>query len=358
MTEIANMYGCARSTISRRMYKWNIPRKEQETTDEFTDEEIREILLEDLKKLKPLKYKFKDRKSIFVPIPIKAFEKNKTGEARVTLVISDLHLGDTDHLPLTYWSTIHNVKLVLKVLTSTFNIPHINIILNGDIVCGRGVFRLQEVRTITSRGHWQTALAEMVIKDTIDQISKTLEVNDVFIIKGTHEKLAENYAMYIKRAMDNVKYGGHHMIYNIGEDLGNFNILFTHGYGSNAYYPISYDLIRDVWKIIGQYRLKGIPIERVCIGHYHWLSTDMNFESFILDSTGAFQRWEKTISQRPSGVLMYLFFDNEVGVIPIKPDPDVYTDELEDSALEYKNMRYYAEKLLKHLEEIEKVKVD
>jgi len=349
ITEIARMYNCSEKIIREKLgisggtYEPDILEKAE--------------MLKDLKSLEPIEYIFKDRDNIYLPLPIKVFRKNKAGNARVTLVLSDLHLGDTDHLPETFWSTIHNLKLIMKVLTKRFKIPHIDIIVNGDLVCGKGVFRYQEYRTLAPRGHWQTALAEIILREVIEDVENVLPVRDMIVLKGTHEEQGENYAMYIKRSIDRAKYGGHYVVYNVGQDIGNCNVLITHGYGSSDYYPLSYTFIRDLWESITKYARKGVPIERVCVSHYHWLFPNLPLKSIIADCTGGFQRWEKTISQRDAGMILYFFYDGEVSVIPVRPDPDVQHKEINDSALEYKNMNYYGQKLLKHLEQVEHVDV-
>ena len=359
LRDIAKEYGCHKSTIDKRMKEWEIPKRNlsesRQAAQEVADEEIRKQMIKDIQSLEPLKYKHETKDNLWIPLPLKAFKNNKTGEARLTFVMSDTHLGDTDHLPETFWSTIYNLREILNVLNKQFKIPHINIVLNGDLVCGKDVFRNQQFRTLVTRGHWQVALAEMILKDTFNEIEEVLPIKNIYFLKGTHEAQGENYPMYLKRAFPKSMYAGHHLILNIGEDLGQYNILITHGYGSSEYYPISYGLVRDMWKAISQYKKEGVPIERVCIGHYHWLNVEQNFESFILDCTGGFQRWEFTVSQRPSGALLYFFFDGEVSAIPIRPNQDVADKEINDPGLEYKNMQYYSKKLLKHLREIEKI---
>lgn len=359
LRNIAEEYGCHKSTISKKMVAWSIPKRDlkesRKVAQEISDEQIRKQIIKDIESLKPLKYDYKTRDNIWIPLPLKAFKKNKAGEARLTFVMSDTHLGDTDHLPETFWSTIFNLREILRVLNKRFKISHINVVLNGDLVCGKDVFRNQQFRTLVTRGHWQVALAEMILRDMFEEIEEVLPIKDIYFLKGTHAQQGENYPMYLKRAFPNAVYAGHHLILNIGEDLGKYNILITHGYGSSEYYPISYGLVRDMWKAISQYKKEGVPIERVCIGHYHWLNVEQNFESFILDCTGGFQRWEYTVSQRPTGALLYFFFDGEVSAIPIRPNQDIVDKEVSDPGLEYKNMNYYAKKLLKHLREIEKV---
>lgn len=349
ISEIARTYKCSKDSVRELL---EISGSNNKEIIEDSD------LIEDLKSLEPVEYIFKDRDNISIPLPIKAFKKNKAGEARLTLVMSDTHIGDTDFLPETFWSTVHNLKLILELLIERFKIPHIDIIINGDLVCGKGVYRYQEFRTLVPRGHWQTAVAEMVIRETIDELKPILPVNELIILKGTHESnVGENYAMYIKRSIEGSKYGGHHVVYNIGQDLGKYNVLITHGTGSSDYYPLSYTFIRDMWETVTEYSRRGVPIERICVGHYHWLFPNLPLRSIIADCTGGFQRWEKTISQRDAGMILYFYYDNEVSVIPIRPDPKIQNKEIDDSALEYKNMNYYGQKLLKHLQQIEHVDV-
>ena len=361
LRDIAEIYNCHKSTISKRMDTWDIPKRNlsesRNVVQEIEDEKIRKKMIEDIKSLEPIKYDFKPRENIWIPLPLRAFSKNKAGQGRLTFVISDTHLGDTDHLPETYWSTIYTLTEILRVLKKRFEIPGIDVVLNGDIVCGKDVFKNQQFRTLVTRGHWQVSLAEMILKDTFELIEEVLPIKNLYFLKGTHEQAGENYQMYLKRTFPRAKYAGHHLVLNIGQDLGSYNVLITHGYGSSEYYPISYGLIRDMWKAISQYKKEGVPIERVCIGHYHWLNIEQNFESFVLDCTGGFQRWEFTVSQRPTGALLYFYYDGEVSAIPVRADQEIVEKEVNDPGLEYKNMQYYSKKLLKHLREVEGIKI-
>jgi len=65
-------------------------------------------------------------------------------------------------------------------------------------------------------------------------------------------------------------------------------------------------------------------------------------------------KWEKTLSHRAPGILLYLFANNDVSATPIRPDIDIYEEEINSPGLEYKNLKYYGEYLLKHLTEIER----
>jgi len=321
------------------------------------DEDISELelLLSELKdKVPPVKYKFKFRKESIVSVPLEFFDNpSKNKDAIITISMSDLHLGDADHLPDTYWSTINTLVNTLKVLKSKFNILRVNLVLNGDIVSGRGVYRYQEFRNILHRGHWQVFVAEMVINDTIDKINKIVKVNNIYLTKGTHEALAENYILYLKKILSGARYLGHYGVLDIAEPISHYNILFTHGVGKSDYYPVSYEMIRDIWKSVSQQKLSGLIIERFCVGHSHWLAVNIPVLGTTLDVSGGFQKWEFTINQRPAGMVLYLYTGDQCIAMPIRPNPKVENDERNDPMLEYKNIRYYSDTLIKHFKTIE-----
>jgi len=332
--------------------------REREVKSKLAREEFK-IILKDLKGAEfNVKYSFKERDNLFVPLPLSLLKKTKNPKKEITLavVISDLHLGDCNHLPNTYWSCISNLINIIKTLDSKFKLKDIKLVLNGDIVSGREVYRMQEIRNMLSRGHWQVFLAEIIIKETLEMLTNLFTISSVYLVKGTHESLAENYILYLKRVLGkNIKYLGHSGIVNIANPIGKYNIFFTHGFGSNSFYPISNELLKDIWKANSQHKLAGVPIERFCLAHSHWLTTNLELEGMLVDVTGGFQKWERSISQRPSGLILYLYYDGEVTAIPIRPDKKVETKELSEAGLEYKNLKYYGEKLLKHLKEIENI---
>jgi len=378
--EIAELLGISHSTISKYLSKWNIPTRDYSTARRLRDskrqikiekaevEEIKKMIKEPSKialeefisaidEIPEVKYIPTKHEDISISLPLSLVGKRKKEDIVLTLVFSDLHLGDSDFLPGTYYSCVENVKRVLTVLNDKFNIVRFNMIGNGDLVSGREVYRYQVLRNLLPRGHWQVFVSEKILKELIDEINKILPVSSVFLCKGTHESLTENYLLYLKKALlslgINTHYISHAKVLNIAEPLGKYNVLFTHGYGKSSYYPISYAMIRDLWKSISQYKARDIRIERVCLGHTHWLTTSLVLEGLLVDVSGGFQRWEYTISQRPCGMILYLYCNNEVSAIPIRPDKDVESKEKADSALEYKNLRFYGQKLLSHFKEIE-----
>lgn len=294
------------------------------------------------------------RSNIVIPFPL-----TSNRDATVTVVLSDLHLGDANHLSDTYWSTIANTVEVLKNISGLYKIKRLYMVLNGDIVSGRDVFRSQELRNLIQRGHWQVFLGEIILKDTIKKFKEIKDIDEIVFVRGTHETLASNFILFIKRTMiEKTKYLSHGGVFNIAGDIGVYNILFTHGYGYSDVFPFSTGMMRDVFKTVNDYKNNGIQIDRICTGHTHWLSSGLVVEDFYWDVTGGFQKWEYTLSQRPAGAIIYLFNNNEGVCIPVRPDPRVENTEQHDVGLEYKNLVYYGSYLLKHLKEIEEINPD
>jgi len=315
-------------------------------------EEIERIVDKiEISEYKPIK-----RKNTWISLPVSYWkDEKKDKDCTLTLVISDTHLGDCNVLLNTYWSSIDSLLEVLGIIKKKFKVKRFNVVLNGDIVSGRGVYRYQVFRNLLQRGHWQTFLAEQVLKTTFKKIRSIAPINQIYLVRGTHEALEENYILYLKRNLPDSKYLSHAGIVDVGEPVGHYNILFTHGKGKSYYYPISYEMIREMWKTTNQYLQNKVIIERVCVGHSHWLCTNLELEGGIADITGGYQKWEYSIAQRPCGMILYLFYDNDITAIPIKPDKEIERKEKMEQALEYKNLKRYGEILLKHVKEIERI---
>jgi len=317
-------------------------------------EEAKTILEESLKQLHVRKKKYTPikRRHLLVPLPGKEEE-----ECSLTIVISDIHIGDANHLPDTYWSTIVNLKEVLKFVKNKYKIKHLFLILNGDIVSGRNVYKYQELNNLLQRGHWQVFMAEYVVKKTIKEIEDTIkkEVDRLYLVRGTHENLANNFILYLKRMFgDKTWYLSHGGVVNIAGSLGEYNVFFTHGYGNSRTCPVPSNLLVDVLSRVDDYKQDNIQIERICTGHTHWLTSSIIYRNLYWDVTGGFMKWEKTLSHRLPGILVYLYSNNDVSCIPVRPDMEIYEEELNSPGLEYKNLKYYGEYLLKHLTEIER----
>ena len=294
------------------------------------------------------------RKNMMVPMLL----DNKIKEATVTLVMSDLHLGDGDHLPLSYWSTVENVKSIIADIKTKYNVKEFNLVLNGDIVTGRDVYKGQFLRNIVQRGHWQVFLAEIILKDTIEKLGE--KVNFTYMSKGTHDGYDFNETLIMKKILPFETFGktmylSNGGIVNIAGNLGVYNVLFTHGYGFNAANPVPTKLLTDVTNAVNNYKTRGIQVDRACSGHTHWLSSGLIIDELYWDTCGGFQKWEQSLSQRPCGMIIYIYNNGESISIPVRPNKEVEIAEKNEPGLEYKNMNYYSNYLIKHLETIEGV---
>jgi len=293
----------------------------------------------------PVQYKYIPREDISISLPLNTIGNTEKQEATVTLVVSDIHAGDSDFLPRTWSSCVDNTVHVMTKLVQKFDIKNFLLVLNGDVVSGRDVYRYQHLRNLVQRGHWQIELAAQLIRDLKQALAKVRPIEKTFILKGNHENLAENYMIYLTNYMEDTWYAGHYKVLNIGYPIGDYNVLFTHGFGGSSYYPVSYEVIRDCWKAFNQYKAKGVQIEEIALGHFHWLQPRLFLEGLTISVTGGFQRWEKTISQRPSGFLLFIHSQGETSVTGIRPDPEIEADELTASDLEFTNLDFYSQKL-------------
>jgi hypothetical protein len=271
----------------------------------------------------------------------------KKGEKiTVTVTLSDLHLGCTTFLPLTWYSTISGVLNFLRILKSQFKIVHTNLLFNGDVVAGKDVYDMQIFDNIVQRGHWMVQIAETLCKEVIEGITKTTGLAPtVYCIKGTHEQEDENYTIYLSKLLG-AKYLSRAGVVNIADPLGGYNILFTHGTGYSEVTPVTAATIRETQAVITEYALKGIRIERINTAHTHWLAIVGKYSV-----SGGFQKYQPKLSQRPSGALIDVYIDGNDVPILIAPSPEVEEKEKASGILEFTNFLFYATKLLKSLKD-------
>ena len=359
MMQIAEEFGGTKSQVERLMKLYHIPvRSHSEAKRNCDRQEFEDRKVDEVEQLKSKISMFTPKvefvpvtkKNMLIPVPL----DNKARDATLTLVISDLHIGDSNHLPETYWSTVSNVLEVIKNIQGFYKIKKFNLVLNGDITNGIEVYRNQEFNNLVQRPHWQVFATEMIIKDTMRKLSELVNTNEIVLVRGTHDNMANNLVMYLKRLLPGrVVYLSQGGIYNLGDDGVPYNILFMHGYGWSNSNPITSKMFIDVNAIMEMNRARGVFIERVCTSHTHWLSSGLIMGSLYWDTTGGFQKWDGTINQRPCGFILYLYSDGEAVSIPIRPDLNVEMKEKADPGLNYRNYSYYGNILLKHLKDVE-----
>jgi transposase len=346
--KIAEQFGVHPDTVRKWIREYGI-------TKNSSDCEVMD--LKDFENVDLSKYKQVQPYVVLVPEPIKI----KSRDATLTLVISDTHFGHSDFMPKTFYSTVNSLKQALKHIVSKYSVKAFRIVLNGDIVSGREVYATQYIDNILQRGNWQVYLAEVVFKELFDEIEKIVPVDEIYLIRGTHEAAgSENYQLYLKKAFVadgyNCKYASKGIVLDIGKPVGHYNVLFTHGFGSTDYSPVSPVCQRDLIKAIADYKLDGIPIERCCVAHSHWLTSEFEISEIPIEVTGGFQKWSRTQSQRPPGFILYLYVSQICVPIKIRPDPKIVAEERRSPNLEYENIRFYGAKLLEHYKKIEERK--
>jgi len=288
-------------------------------------------------------------------------ERGETINNKITIVLSDLHFGDKNVMIQTYKSTINNLLDKVEELSTEMPIEKITVIINGDAVSGRHIFREQEAQNLFNKGNLQVLYAAAYLFD-LNAMLEEYGPTEWYIIKGNHDQnRGDNYAWILAdklRALGiDCFYAGHEFITNLGNDEKQHWALLEHGYGGGSYYPLSYEFIRQSTKkvIEANYRQweKGLqPIERIIAGHTHWLNT--NFQQglrWAFDVSGGFQknnRVELGMNQRPPGILLYAFDSRKDGLtvydwkgglrlFEIPPDEEVLHEELHDPALTLKN---------------------
>jgi transposase len=346
LRQIASMFGVHHNTVKKWLRDYGISRN---GVIEFGSKEFEEFVNVDLSK-------YKQVTPYVVVVPELLDVKSK--DITLTLVIADTHLGHSDFLPKTFYSAIQTLMKALRYLSSKYNIRSFRVVLNGDIVSGREVYPSQYIDNILQRGNWQVYLAEIIFKELFDEIEEIVPIDEIYLVRGTHESAgAENYQLYLKKAFvsDGYKcmYASKGIVLDIARPIGHYNVLFTHGFGSTDFSPVSPSCQRDLIKAIADYKLDGIPIERCCVAHSHWLTSEFEVSGIPFEVCGGFQKWAKTQSQRPCGFILYLYIDRICVPIKIRPDPKVVNEERRSPNLEYENIKFYGAKLLEHYRQIE-----
>ncbi len=360
---LTEVYGerITQGQVGHWLEKYGIPRRSVSEAVALKHQKNREEVISEnlLDSIDILEEKVRELEKEIEPLPLSKsilqyFLVSKKKNITVTVVISDLHIGDSNFLYNTWKSTIGNLYVFLKYLKKEFKIKKFNIVFNGDIVSGREIFRSQELQNIIQRGHWQVFAAEIILKDFLEEVNNILEIDTCYFVKGTHEDIATNLMLLLKRMFkDKAKYLSRGGIIPIG--IKNELYMFvTHGFGSSDYYPVSLACIRDVTRSVSQYRSKGYNVIRVVTSHSHWLTPEMYYD-VKWSVTGGFQKWEKKFSQRPSGIIVVICNDEDSIAVPIRPDPKIEYQEKSDPLLEYRNFILYGKILLEHAKKIERV---
>lgn len=278
-------------------------------------------------------------------------EKKK--KINICIGLSDIHFGHENCLYKTLQSCIDKLCDQLVDL-KRHDINNVFLLLNGDIVSGTFVYRNQYLESQVQKNETIILAGAYLVHTIIKQIEKVLEKDlKIYITTGNHEGFynphPENFSVAISRRLcsygHNCRYASNHLILNIGYGFKNkYNVAVFHSWGSADYSSASPSVVREMTRAHSQLSTyKGIIINRFLLGHTHWLEVDRSVLGIRFDVTGGFQRWDKTISQRESGMLYYIIDEDMHFEVRKISGLEQQLEEEEGQGLNTKNLRFVAD---------------
>lgn len=299
---------------------------------------------------------------------IKNIMKNKKNIKKVNVCIglSDIHFGNENCLFDTLNYCIDKLIKEIELIKERYEINKVFLILNGDLVSGTFVYRNQYLENQVQKNESIILGGAYLIHEIIERIEDLVGFQiKGFIVRGNHEGYytphQENFTLGISRRLNSyghdIRYVSNHLILNIahGFEKSTYNVCAFHGWGSADYSSASPSVIREMTRAHSQLATyKRIIIDRFLLGHTHWIEVDRSVLGIRFDVLGGFQTWDKTISNRESGLLYYLFDEN--GEFQVRKVSGLKKQlEEENQNLNTKNLRYVADLLDKGIKfEIEK----
>jgi hypothetical protein len=235
-----------------------------------------------------------------------------------------------------------------------YNIENVFIVLNGDIVSGRMIYRNQYIESHLQKNESIIMFGSYLIHKTIDKITKKLDKPpQVFIIAGNHEigrrPQPQNFSVAISRRLNTyghyTKYKGMRNILNIAKDLGvpEYNLCSFHGWGGSDYTSASYSMIRDMTAFQTQKAMyENIIIHRFLVSHTHWLEVGRSALGVEFDVLGGFQLWKQKNAIRPSGLIYYVYTEDGIKANCIKGIRK-QIEEIKSKRLNTNNMIFVAQ---------------
>ena len=261
---------------------------------------------------------------------------------KATLVFSDAHFGDAGQFyrPL--------MECMGRAITqiNAFEPDETKVIANGDVVAGRGIFRLQAMQNIVQLGPEQVYWAGWEIKQWDKEFDNKAEW---VIILGNHdhsnkENLARQLILFLRLLGINSKYTDREYVGYFGDKEAAFHV--SHGFGYSSYYANSYSEIRAAWrKFIEVAQISGINITRFIRAHVHKLNIGQEIGlDCQIDTSGGWHKQERLsleFSVQTTGVLLYLYNTDAQPPLTIKAieaNQDLLLSENKNIALHYRNM--------------------
>lgn len=283
-------------------------------------------------------------------------DNNKKTTANLTIGISDLHLGHENFLCKTYWHTIDKLVNEISMLNSRYEWKNIFLITNGDVISGKFVYRNQHIQSHLQKDHDMIMYGSYILHLTVEKLERVLEKSiKIYIVIGNHEgkaNQAHNFSVSIAHRLKayghNTLYASRYLIKNIadGFNVPDFNICAYHSFGNADYSSQSPSAIREFTRWHSQLAMyKRVIIQRFLVSHTHLLEYGRDVLGIIFDSLGGFMLWEKRMSFRKSGLIYYIFDENEEFSVRGVSGVHKQIKEMENKYLNIDNMKYVSDKM-------------
>ena len=284
-----------------------------------------------------------------------AESSERTG-GKLTLRRSDDHNGDKNHL----LSCVQSMQEKFLVLVQQYEPDEIQIVGWDDWIAGTGIYKNQDLDSVTSDVNEQVALGAIKTRRFLQSIRQVTDAPiRAFCLRGNHEyaqgvSVAESLfyqTVAATRDIANVdmSYAWDNITVNLAA-VGTYNVLVRHGFGYSKHSPNSpafIDAIKDELLDKQRRMQPHEQYQRVLSGHSHWLSVGLERTiGLYFDTTGGCQRNTRIRlgdNQRPVGWIVYVsprgMMDDILRPLEIKPDSDTYRREIADPHLAAENQR-------------------
>lgn len=265
-----------------------------------------------------------------------------------TLNSSDYHLHDRGHLISSFRSLVGKVQMLLD----QYQPRHFNILVNGDTVPGRGIFRNQALESVLAKTEHQIHAATYRLIEMDEEFKKDGFHPKWHIVQGNHdwsegEPTAMKLAFTMKLLGVDTVYIGNQYVLNLA-DSGFYNVWVEHGYGNSRNNPTSDHMVAETMKKLHTLSTRGYygekQIRRVLHGHTHYLQSGAEkTQDLPFDTTGGLHRNDRAnigMNTRPTGWIVYVSppgTDDILTPIELKPDREALYKDLDDPMLENKN---------------------
>lgn len=294
----------------------------------------------------------------------KMVKKNNKKKINICIALSDIHFGHENCIYETFHFCVNKLIEKIEKLKNKYKINEIFLILNGDIVSGTFVYRNQYLESQVQKNESIVLAGAYLIHKIIKKIEEISKIPvKIFVTIGTHEGWykphPENFALGISRRLcsygHNCRYTSNYLILNIAHGLGTgnrdmycshlieqgYNVCAFHSWGGADYSSASPSVIRELTRAHSQLATyRNIIIQRFLLSHTHWLEIDRSVLGIRFDVSGGFQKWDKTVSNRESGLLYYVI--DEEGNFKVRKISGLekQLEEEKGQNLHGKNMRY------------------